>query len=260
MITSKEIKHDKNKKQLIYKDAVLKVYNVPVLYFPKFFHPDPTVDRQSGFLKPSFNNSNILGSSINIPYYHVISQNQDFTFRPTIFDDDVKMFQNEYRQQNENSFFIADLNVVDNYKSKKSKEKSTLTHLFSKFQIDLNYEDFIESSLDFSFQKVNNDTYLKVFDTNIVNTELKPDNFDTLTSDIDFNLENENFSLNAGFTAYENLSKKNSDRYQYVLPYYDFSKSLFENNNFASFNFVSQGDNILKDTNSLRSRMINNLD
>ena len=36
MITSKVIKHDKNKKQLIYKDAVLKVYNVPVLYFPKF--------------------------------------------------------------------------------------------------------------------------------------------------------------------------------------------------------------------------------
>ena len=33
----KEIKHDKNKKQLIYKDAVLKVYNIPVLYFPKFF-------------------------------------------------------------------------------------------------------------------------------------------------------------------------------------------------------------------------------
>ena len=37
VITSKEIKHDKNKKQLIYKDALLKVYNIPVLYFPKFF-------------------------------------------------------------------------------------------------------------------------------------------------------------------------------------------------------------------------------
>ena len=55
------------------------------------------------------------------------------------------------------------------------------------------------------------------------------------------------------------MSKQNSDRYQYVLPYYDFSKSFFENNNFASFNFLSQGDNILKDTNSLRSRMINNI-
>ena len=57
-----------------------------------------------------------------------------------------------------------------------------------------------------------------------MNTDLKPDNFDTLTSDIDLNLENENFALKTGLTAYENLSKQNSDRYQYVLPYYDFSK------------------------------------
>ena len=53
--------------------------------------------------------------------------------------------------------------------------------------------------------------------------------------------------------------KLNSDRYQYILPYYNFSKNFFDNNNFGSFNFLSQGDNILKDTNSLRSRMINNL-
>ena len=32
-----------------------------------------------------------------------------------------------------------------------------------------------------------------------------------------------------------------------------------DNSSFASFNFTSQGDNILKDTNSIRSRMINNL-
>ena len=158
--------------------------------------------------------------------------------------------QNEYRQQNKNSFFITDLNIVDGYKSKNSNEKNTLTHLFSKYEMDLDFENFIESSLNISLQKVNNDTYLKIFDSNIVNTDLKPDNFDTLTSDINLNLENENFDFNAGFTAYENLSKQNSDRYQYVLPYYDFSK-VFDNNNFVSFNFLSQGDNILKDTSSL---------
>ena len=168
------------------------------------------------------------------------------------------MFQSEYRQQNKNSFLITDFNIVDNYKSKKSNKENTLTHLFSKYELDLDFKDYIESSVNISLQKVNNDTYLKVFDTNIVNTDLKPDNFDTLTSEIDFNLENEKFELNAGFTSYENLSELNSDRYQYVLPYYDFSKTFFDNNNFASFNFLSQGDNILKDTNSLRSRMINN--
>tara|TARA_B100000963_G_scaffold46308_1_gene34636 strand:- start:3128 stop:5557 length:2430 start_codon:yes stop_codon:yes gene_type:complete len=259
-IQADKITYDQDKKQINYDNAIVKIYDIPVLYFPKFFHPGPTVKRQTGFLVPHINNSNVLGYSLQIPYFYALSNNQDFTFKPTFFDKDILMFQNEYRQQNKNSYFISDLNIVNNYKSKKTNEKKTLTHVFSKFQMDLAYENFIESSLNFSFQKVNNDTYLKVFDTNIVNTELKPDNFDTLTSDVDLNLENENFSLTAGFTAYENLSKQNSDRYQYVLPYYDFSKSFFESNNFASFNFISQGDNILKDTNSLRSRMINNLD
>ena len=45
-ITSKEIIHDKEKKEIQYKKAWLKIYNIPVLYFPKFFHPDPTVDRK----------------------------------------------------------------------------------------------------------------------------------------------------------------------------------------------------------------------
>ena len=259
-IQAEKITYDQNKKQINYDNALVKIYDIPVLYFPKFFHPGPTVRRQTGFLVPHINNSNILGSSLQIPYFYALSNNQDFTFKPTFFDKNIFMFQNEYRQQNENSFFIVDHNIVNNYKSKKSNKENTLTHLFSKFKLDLSYEDFIESSLDFSFQKVNNDTYLKVFDSNIVNTDLKPDNFDILTSEIDLNLENENFSFNAGFTSYEDLSKQNSDRYQYVLPYYDFSRSLFKNNNFASFNFASQGDNILKDTNSLRSRMINNLD
>ena len=48
-IKAKEIKHDKSKNQMIYDNAILKIYDVPVLYFPKFFHPDPSVKRQSGF-------------------------------------------------------------------------------------------------------------------------------------------------------------------------------------------------------------------
>ena len=33
------------------------MFDVPVFYFPKFFHPDPSVIRQSGFLKPELNES-----------------------------------------------------------------------------------------------------------------------------------------------------------------------------------------------------------
>ena len=258
-IQADKVTYDKNKKQINYDNAVVKVYDIPIIYFPKFFHPGPTVKRQSGLLVPHINNSNVLGSSLQVPYFHIISANKDLTFKPTLFDKNIFMFQNEYRQKNKDSFFITDFNITNGYKSQTSNKENTLFHLFTKYDADLDFENFIESSLNISIQKVNNDTYLKIFDTNIVDTDLKPENFDTLTSDIELNLENEKFSLNGGFSAYEDLSKLNSDRYQYVLPYYNFSKNFFDNNNFGSFNFLSQGDNILKDTNSLRSRMINNL-
>ena len=258
-IQADKVTYDKNKKLIYYDKALVKVYNIPILYFPKFFHPGPTVKRQSGLLVPHINNSNILGSSIQIPYFHVLSENKDFTFKPTFFDKDILMFQNEYRQQNKNSFLITDFNITDGYKSKTSNKENTLIHFFGKYDADLDFDNFVESSLNISVQKVNNDTYLKIFDTNIVDTELKPENLDTLTSELKLNLEHEKFALDTGFTAYEDLSKPNSDRYQFVLPYYNFSKSFFNDSNFGSFNFLSQGDNILKNTNNLRSRMINNL-
>ena len=258
-IQADKITYDKSKKQINYKNALVKLYNIPIIYFPKFFHPGPTVKRQSGILVPHINNSNILGSSLQIPYFHILSDNKDLTFKPTFFDKNIFMFQNEYRQQNKNSFLIADFNITDGYKSKSLNKKNTLIHLFTKYNSNLDLENFIESTLNISLQKVNNDTYLKIFDSNIVDSELKPKNFDTLTSNMELNLEHERFALNSGFTVYEDLSELNSDRYQYILPYYNFSKNFFDNNNFGSFNFLSQGDNILKDTNNLRSRMINNL-
>ena len=257
-VQANKITHDKNKKQILYDNALIKVYDIPIIYFPKFFHPGPSVKRQSGLLTPHINNSNILGSSLQLPYFHVLSENKDFTFKPTFFDKDIFMIQNEYRQQNKKSFFITDFNITDGYKSKSAQKENTLIHFFSKYESDLDFENFIESSLNISYQKVNNDTYLKIFDTNIVDTELKPENFDTLTSDLELDLEHEKFNLTSGFSAYEDLSKPNSDRYQFILPYYNFSKNFFNNSNFGSFDFVSLGDNILKDTNSLRSRMINN--
>ena len=63
--------------------------------FSKFFHPDPTVKRQSGFLQPRLNNSNILGSSLTLPYFKIISESQDYTFTPTWFDNDILSLQND---------------------------------------------------------------------------------------------------------------------------------------------------------------------
>ncbi len=256
---AEKIIHDKKKKQLIYDHAILRIYDKPVLYFPKFFHPDPSVDRQSGVLKPQLNDSNILGSSLQIPYFHVISPNKDVTLIPNIFESNIFTLQTEYRQKTENTSLITDFGHTRGYKSTLSNKKNSISHLFAKFTADLNFKNFNSSNFKMNIQKVTNDTYLKVFDSNLINSSLKPNNKSTMISNMSIELDHNEYDFSANITAYEDLSGTSSDRYQYILPSYDFSKNLFPDLKFGSVDFTSSGSNNLKNTNNLRSRITNNI-
>ena len=232
-LKAKTITHDKKKQNIIYRDAVLNVYDVPVFYFPKFFHPDPSVKRRSGLLQPRLNNSNILGTSFALPYYHVISDDKDYTFKPTIFDNRVYMFQNEYRQENDNSSFIADFGYTKGYRSKSSNYKRNgMSHIFSKLDMDLGYDDYRTSSLDIFFEKVSFDSFLSIFDPVLLTDKSLQESLKdhgTMTSGFKLSLDHEDYSLTSGMTAYESLgTSKNSDRFQYVFPYYNFTKTLYK--------------------------------
>ena len=52
VIQSSKMTHDNEKKTIYYDNALLKIYNIPIFYFPKLSHPDPTVERRSGFCFP----------------------------------------------------------------------------------------------------------------------------------------------------------------------------------------------------------------
>ena len=259
-IQAEKIEYDENKKLITYDNALLKVYNKPIFYFPKFFHPGPTVKRKSGFLAPRLGNSRILGSSLQIPYFWATAENKDITFTPTIYDKKIIRLQNEFRLKNENSSLIADLSFTEGYESKTNKDKNSITHIFSNFNSDLELDNFNVSTIDISIQKVNNDSYLKIFDQNSTNEKIKATNDDLLTSSIKLNLHNDRFNLETGMTSYENLQKGNSDRYEFILPYYNLSAELNEGKEYGYLNFSSVGSNILKDTNNLRSRIINDFD
>jgi len=123
-LTAEEIQHDKKNKIINYKNALLSVYDLPVMYFPKFFHPDPTVKRQSGFLIPSVNNLNNSSNYLNTPYFFAISKNKDATFSPRFYSDDKILLQTEYRQANQKTNHVADLSFFGE-KNKSSKNTSS---------------------------------------------------------------------------------------------------------------------------------------
>ena len=258
-IQAKEIIHDKKKKEIIYNNALLKIYDIPILYFPKFFHPDPTVNRRSGFLKPQINNSNILGNSYSIPYYSVLSENKDFTFTPFFFENNLQMFQNEYRQISKYSKLYTNFGFVNNYQSIIESNKNSIFNLFAEYELDLNFEKFSSSNLFVSIERVTKDTFLKIFDTNIQDSVLTPKDYDNLKNEIKISLNNNKYFFTSGMMSYENLQKNNSDRYEYVLPYYDYNTTLNYSPFDGNINFSSSGKNILNNTNQIKSNIINDL-
>ncbi|MDA9862342.1 organic solvent tolerance protein [Candidatus Pelagibacter sp.] len=255
-ITSDAIHHDKIKKQINYKNAWLEIYDFPVVYFPKFFHPDPSVKRQSGLLKPELGSSTNLGSSIYMPYFLAISKDKDLTIKPRLFEDNKFLLQNEYRQKTKNSLTMADFSFVNGHDSGAQDKGGTRSHLFTNTLVNLSLDRFKKSMLQIKYEKVSNDNYLKLFD---LQSPLLLDDNSVLESKIQLDLEHESYDLTASFEMYETLSGSNSDRFQYVLPSYDFSKNFSLNNINGSFNFNSYGNNTLTDTNVVASSVSNDL-
>lgn len=243
-IYADEVKHDKKKKTIKYKNAWLKIFDKPILYFPTFFHPDPSVDRQSGFLSPTILNSSYSGQSIQIPYYRVISENKDLTISPRLFFDDNLLLQTEYRQANKNSDAILDVS----YNREDDKSRS---HFFTNL-IRQNKENTYEINI----QKVNGDKYFKLHE---IKSALIT-NKSTLNSFLKFKNDGKNYLFDASLEVFEDLTKKSSDRYEYIYPNYNFSKNFQNMESYnGNLNFGSSGFQKNYDTNVYEAKVINDL-
>ena len=254
-ITSEKIHHDKIKKQMNYKNAWLSIYDVPVVYFPRFFHPDPSVKRQSGFLKPMFGSSGSLGDSIYTPYFYIISDSKDITIKPRLFTDKLVM-QSEYRQKTKNSNTLTDFSFTKGHDSYLGDNNDSRMHFFTNTKVDLNLDKYLKSTLEINYEKTSNDNYLKVFN---LESPLLNSGIDVLESIISLDLEHQNYDLTGSFEMYETLNGPKSDRYTYVLPSFSFSKNFGIDILDGSFIFKSSGSNNLASTNVVTSNFINDL-
>ena len=255
-ISAEKIEHNKTKQQIIYKNAWLEVYDFPVFYFPKFFHPDPSVKRQSGFLTPDLGSSENSGSSISVPYFYMISDDKDITVKPKLFDNNKFLLQNEFRQKTKKSLSILDFGFVKGHDSNNNDKGDTRAHMFTNSMVDLSLEGYVNSILKVNYQKTTNDNYLKKFK---LESPILPVSNTVLESIIELELEHEDYDLTTSFEMYETLEGSNNDRYQYVLPSYNFSKNFFLEGIKGNLNLSSHGNNTLKDTNVTTSKVFNDL-
>ena len=247
--SAKKIKHDKKEKQIFYDDALLRLYDVPVAYFPKFFHPDPTVKRKTGFLIPSIKSSSNSDNFLNLPYFYVIADNKDATFMPRFYADEKVLFQTEYRQKNYKSNHVADFSFFT------EKDKNSKNHFFYEFDKDLDIKNFDTGEINLKLQTTSNDTYLK---SDKLESELIDDS-DIMENSLTYDLYSNDLSINLSSTIYENLNEKKNDKYEYILPRLSLVKN-FGNFKDLNGNFLLESDTLIRqyNTNIQEKRNVNN--
>ena len=163
-IQATQMLHDNKKKTIYYDNAVIKIYDVPVFYFPKLSHPDPSVDRRSGFLPPVLNDTKNLGVGLKLPYFFAIDEDKDFTLTNKLYLDENPLIVGEYRQAFNNSNLIFNMGYTKGYKKTNSKKtKGDKSHLFSEFNHNFKEINNVVSNLTVKTQDVSNDNYLKLY-------------------------------------------------------------------------------------------------
>ena len=81
---------------------------------------------------------------------------------------------------------------------------------------DLKIPNYLESKFDAQIEKVTNDTYLKVFQNNLVDKTCNARKSNNNEFKLKLYLEKDDQNLTTGIEVYENLGTKHSDRYQYT--------------------------------------------
>jgi LPS-assembly protein len=131
-IRAREAIQDIEHKRMEYRDAVIDIYGIPVMYMPYLAHPDPTQKRASGLLVPSFGfGSKHLGTFGIIPYYFVLDESSDLTASAFLTGQAGQGALLEYRKR----FNFGTMKLNGSI----SDENDTLNgHIFAKGQFALN--------------------------------------------------------------------------------------------------------------------------
>lgn len=98
-IQAEKVIQDEGLRAILYRNAVFKVGGVPVFYTPIFAHPDPTVERASGFLVPIPSYDEGRGLSLETPYLLVVSPSEDWLISPQINTEVAPLLNLQWRRR-----------------------------------------------------------------------------------------------------------------------------------------------------------------
>ena len=231
-IKASEVTHDGNRKIIKYKNAFLEFLGFPIAYAPYYSHPDPNVERQSGFLFPIYSTNSELGTLFRTPYYFALSPYKDLTIEPIYVSRQRPVIYAEYRQ----AFANGELNIAGSLTNADKRTRSQTYsnknrgHIFIEGNFDHN--DFWRYG--FNIRRSTDDTYLRRYLFNGASDRLKSDFFIEGFDDHHY------FNV-AGITTQSQSAIYESRKTPLVLPMVDYD---FQSER-TKYGFVSLDFNLL---------------
>ncbi|MEO0392081.1 MAG: LPS assembly protein LptD [Pseudomonadota bacterium] len=164
-IKADRIVHDETAKDIVYRDASIEFFGVPVFYTPYFAHPDPTVFQRTGLLSSSVGTDSDLGSFVTAEYYFAIDETMDATATTTITSDQGALLGGEVRKR----FNFGDFEISGSVSgsdrqegvgsARRTVDDGLRGHIFSTGRFDLS--DHWRSGFDVALAA--DDTFLREF-------------------------------------------------------------------------------------------------
>lgn len=179
-IKAAKVVHDQEDRTIRYGSAWLEFAGVPVLYTPYLQHPDPTVERKSGFLAPTIGGSDTLGTVVQIPYFINISPSADVTLEPIFTSKQSVVLAGGYRHLLPFGYHEIDVSVTsaDRERNDGTNQENALRGHFDgtgQYEINENWRT------GFDIQRASDDTYLRVYnfsDTSYLTSNLYAERFE----------------------------------------------------------------------------------
>lgn len=192
--------HDQEAQQLYFTNAQVRVAGVPVLFVPQMRLPDPTVDRNTGFLVPRIRTSTRLGTGLQFPYFITAGDSADVTLTPYLSGSTTTL-EGRYRQR----FRQGRLSFRGAYTAEDEvRPGDTRAYLFGNggFNLPLGYR------LNFDIELVSDTSYLSDYNYS---------GKDRLDSAISIRRTRDDEQVSASFTVFRTL-REDELRFEDALP------------------------------------------
>ena len=219
-LNAKKATHLEKSKVILYEDVFLEVLDFPLLYFPFFYHPDPTVNRKTGLLAPSLSRSNVFGVSYEQPLFLNLSAQSDLTLKTKLTQKEGVLLKKDFRKK----FNSGQLQFKSSVTRGTKVRVNEPTKKENRGHVDLNYVSNLGNNFiaGINFKRASDKSYLSRYELT--------DGESLLTQNFYLEKESSYKSTSAEFFKFQTLSDNYlEDNLPFIRPIINYSWNNLNN-------------------------------